>query len=370
MPTNISKARREKKSESLHWWDRQHSLVLRQSPRWAQGFTLGITALGIGAITAGFVIKIDEVITAKGRLNPGLGSIEVKTPAGGLIQETWVRDGDIVKKGDLLMSFDTRRAKSRLNLYEQQIKELSISRKTTLTQYATQLNILKEKYRVEKIIYQDMKPLEKQGAASRNMLLMQSNSVLQAQAELDQMEASKISFLSDYRKRLKELETERDIAIVNQQYEVVRAPIGGIVFKQIARKDGVLNSGDAIMKIIPQKELSAQIRIPNKDIGFVKVGQKTNIRVDAFDYTRFGTLPGSVKSIGADAIEPDAEYPEYTFPVTLTLEKSSLEIKGMTIQMKSGYAISANLKLKEKRLITILSDLLSNQYDSLQTIRQ
>ena len=47
-----------------------------------------------------------------------------------------------------------------------------------------------------------------------------------------------------------------------------------------------------------------------------------------------------------------------------------VEVKDVLIPMKSGYAITANLKLKEKRLISIISDLLTSLYDSLQTIRQ
>ena len=97
---------------------------------------------------------------------------------------------------------------------------------------------------------------------------------------------------------------------------------------------------------------------------------KNNCRVDAFDYTRFGTLDGTVKSIGADVSEPDTNNPSYSFPVNIQLEKSHLDIQGKKVQMKSGYSITANLKLKEKRLITIVSDLLSSQFDSLETIRQ
>ena len=53
MGSNIENSRKEKRSESLHWWDRQHSLVLRQTPRWAQGFVLGLTILGVGTIYVG-----------------------------------------------------------------------------------------------------------------------------------------------------------------------------------------------------------------------------------------------------------------------------------------------------------------------------
>ena len=95
--SRISESRSEKKSESLHWWDRQHSLVLRQTPRWAQGFVLGLTFLGVGAITASYIIRIDEVITINGKLTPGDGVLEVKTPAGGLVENVYVNDGDIAR---------------------------------------------------------------------------------------------------------------------------------------------------------------------------------------------------------------------------------------------------------------------------------
>ena len=92
-------ARSKQKTESEHWWDRQHSLVLRQTPRWAQGLALGLVILGVGGITASSIIKIDEVITVTGTLKPSTGIYEVKTPAGGLIQEVAIQEGSYVEKG-------------------------------------------------------------------------------------------------------------------------------------------------------------------------------------------------------------------------------------------------------------------------------
>ena len=59
-------ARGSERVEPDHWWDKQHSLVLRQTPRWAQSFVLGLVLLSGGAIVASSIIKIDEVISVDG----------------------------------------------------------------------------------------------------------------------------------------------------------------------------------------------------------------------------------------------------------------------------------------------------------------
>ena len=60
-----------------------------------------------------------------------------------------------------------------------------------------------------------------------------------------------------------------------------------------------------ILSIVPQDGLYAEVFVPNKDIGFVKIGQEAKVRVDAFPFTRYGEIDGSVETIGADALAPD-----------------------------------------------------------------
>ena len=60
----------------------------------------------------------------------------------------------------------------------------------------------------------------------------------------------------------------------------------------------------------------------------------------------------------------------YRFPVKLKLEKSFLESKGVQIPLKPGMAITTNLKLRDKRVISLVNDLLVDQTDSVRSIRQ
>ena len=151
------------------------------------------------------------------------------------------------------------------------------------------------------------------------------------------------------------------------QYEEVRSPREGIAFDVRAVEKGVLSGGNVIMKIIPQKKLKGSVTVGNKDIGYIKVGQKAQVRVDSFDYTRFGYIDANIKSIGAE-LKPDPEKEgTYLFPVVLELQRNYLETKGVKIPLMSGMSITANLKLREKRLISVVSDLFNDNYDSLLT---
>ena len=125
------------------------------------------------------------------------------------------------------------------------------------------------------------------------------------------------------------------------------------------------------MTLVPQNGLKARILVSNKDIGFVKAGQSAQIRVDAFPFTRYGELTGSVAQIGADALPPDSTTTnKYVFPVVLSLNSSVLENKGVKIPLRSGMSVTANLRLRDKRLISLVSDMLVDQSDSVRSIRQ
>lgn len=154
------------------------------------------------------------------------------------------------------------------------------------------------------------------------------------------------------------------------QYQNVLAPVTGVVFDPKARVEGVLGAGERILSIVPQQGLYAEVFVPNKDIGFIKSGQEAKVRVDAFPFTRYGELPGAVSQIAADALAPDATQNFYRFPVKLTLERSFLESDGVKIPLKAGMAITTNLKLRDKRVISLVSDLLVDQTDSVRSIRQ
>ena len=77
-----------------------------------------------------------------------------------------------------------------------------------------------------------------------------------------------------------------------------------------------------------------------------------------------------MSQIAADALPPTPTQDFYRFPVKLLLEKSTLETQGISIPLKSGMAITTNLKLRDKRVISLISDVFVDQTDSIRSLRQ
>ena len=362
-------ARGRKQAESEHWWDRQHSLVLRQSPRWAQALAMGLIVLGSGGIIASSLIKIDEVITVTGQLKPTAGVTEVKSPAGGLIRKVYKSEGDSIKEGELIVEFDTRKAEEEIKNTTKQLKEIELTYKSGLRAMEAKKSAIVKSLETNKNILGRMEVLQSQGAVEENTLLQQRDKVFSMQVQTRRL-WNKLYRIKAPERTKSELEARQQQSMIQKQYEQVFATTEGIAFQVAASTNGVLPIGETIMKIVPQKNLKGEVSITNKDIGFVRLGQKTQVRVDAFNFTQFGYLNGIIYSIGADAEMPNDNNSTFTFPVEIELERNYLMTNGIKIPLKSGMSITANIKLREKRLISVVSDIFNNNYDALRRLRQ
>ena len=124
-----------------------------------------------------------------------------------------------------------------------------------------------------------------------------------------------------------------------------------------------------VLKIIPDDSAKAEVYVSNRDIGFVSLGQESQVRVDAYPFTKFGDLDGTVTRIGADVLEPDSTNPNYRFPVSVKLKTAVLRSQGRELPLKPGMSIQANLRLREKKLISIVTDMFARNVEGLKTLR-
>src|SRR5512142_819738 len=86
--------------------------------------------------------------------------------------------------------------------------------------------------------------------------------------------------------------------------QVLRAPVDGTV-QQLAihTVGGVVTPAQQLMVVVPaDSRLEIEAMVPNKDIGFVRAGQPAEIKVDTFNFTRYGLLHGEVTDVSPDAI--------------------------------------------------------------------
>jgi len=189
---------------------------------------------------------------------------------------------------------------------------------------------------------------------------------------LIQLQTQREELQNDSRTRSEQLQGDLNQVRNRLRNEVVKAPISGTVFDLVPDNDRyVTTTAEPLLKIVPSGQLGGEVNVGNQDIGFIRPGQKVKVRIDSFPYTEYGEIDGTVKRIGADAMPPDELIRSYHFPVDLTLERSSLKTKeGVAIPLQSGMTITTNLKLRDRRLIELLSDLFTNRGESLKRLRQ
>jgi len=366
------------------WMARNRSLVLRQTPFWAQGLAAILIGLSTTAVVGGILFRIDEVVTVQGQLKSIGGTVEVKTPAGGRVAEVLFSDGQSVTKGDLLLRFDTRQVADEkdtltrlIALEESQLKtQLETLRSQEIT-LAGRKDVLEQRIATQTTILGEMEKLVAQGGFQRLQFLQQQDQLFELQNQVNDLkeQESRLKLQSEAvelesRKSIDQMRNRLGESEVQLQYQNVLAPVTGVVFDPQAIEEGVLAAGERILSIVPQQGLYAEVFVPNKDIGFIKLGQEAKVRVDAFPFTRYGELPGLVTQIAADALPPDVTMNFYRFPVKLGLERSFLKSNEVQIPLKPGMSITTNLKLRDKRVISLVSDLLVDQTDSVRSIRQ
>ena len=366
------------------WLEKNKSLVLRQTPVWAQSFAVLLVSLGSIALAGGIFFRIDEVVTVGGQLKSIGGTVEVMTPAGGRVAKVFFSDGEVVQKGQLLLKFDTRRAASQKNMLIKQIEFENQQLQTQLQALKSQertingrYEVLKQSLSTRKAILEDMKSLVDQGGFQRLQYLERRDQIfgLQRQITDTQEQMSRINLESQRltlqsRKSIDQMKTELNNAELQLQYQNVVAPVSGIVFDPKVRAESVLASGQRILSIVSQGGLYAEVFVPNKDIGYIKPQQNAKVRVDAFPFTRYGEIAAKVSQIAADALPPNETQPFFRYPVKLKLERSTLSSDGVSIPLKPGMAITTNLKLRDKRVISLVSDIFVDQTDSIRSLRQ
>ena len=259
----------------------------------------------------------------------------------------------------------------------------------------------------------DLEALYKEGGIARLQVMRQQQEVSNRQTEVDQLNKEQERFrlaISQSRERLKQtlavstqeiltkisnndikiadidsqinkamIENEKKIAEIDSQisqakqtlhYQEFRAPVAGIVFDLKAIAPGyVTNSTEPVLKIVPENALVAKVSITNKDIGFVREGMPVDIRVDSFPFSEFGDIKGELISVGSDALPPTQQTPVYTFPLKIHLDKQSLSANGRKLLLQSGMSVSVNIKLRERRVISIFMDSLTQQLESFKFAR-
>jgi len=283
---------------------------------------------------------------------------------------------------------------SELALREQASEQEQQRSVINLEQQASDLAALQQKKVINASITARMKRLVKQGAISRLELDRQE----EREAELGgafartkkELESARYRVRESQLKQLqipaaerKQLYAEYDNARLqlsgvdsrldelNDRLVLGRlvAPVAGKVFDLGVKPGEIISPARPALQIVPQNNLQVELAVSNRDIGFLSPGMTVDVRVTSFPFTDYGSLNGTILRIGADALPPDQQNPQESFPVMVSINARELSRKGRTYQLRSGMAVSALIQLGSRPVISLISDRFSSFLESTREIR-
>jgi hemolysin D len=144
------------------------------------------------------------------------------------------------------------------------------------------------------------------------------------------------------------------------------APVDGVVQQlTVHTVGGVVPAAQALMQIVPsEKTVEVEATLENKDIGFVREGQHAQVKVAAFEYTKYGTVPAIVTQVSRDAVQDEKKGLLYTSRIKL--ERATMNVDGRTVVLGPGMAVDVEIKTGDRRLIEyFLSPLQQHEHESL-----
>jgi len=188
---------------------------------------------------------------------------------------------------------------------------------------------------------------------------------VEAQAALTEAEQNRMAYAAEAQRLLSERNTQA--ALKRQQLiqelgkseqrsrltQLTAAVSGAVQQVAVHTEGGVVTPAQVLMVIVPKDaEVTAEVTIDNKDIGFVNAGDTAEIKLETFPFTRYGTIGAQVKSVTADAVNDEKK--GAIFPAVLRLNRSTIDVDGKRIHLSPGMNVTAEIKTGKRRVIEYL----------------
>ncbi len=366
----------------------------------AKGGTGRVLIWGSALAIAGFLLwadwaELDQITRANGQVIASSRNQVIQVSEGGVLAALPVREGAEVKRGQLLARFDQTKAEAgylesaakaaalrasvaRLNAEvfggepkfppelakypEFRANQLALFNKRQGAVHDEVAALEKSKVLVEAELDMNL-PLLKTGDVSRAEILKLQRQVVDIQGQITNR---RNKYLQDSQAELGK--AQEDLAgvlqIVVQRKEQlgfteVRSPMDGIVRNvRLTTLGGVAKPGEEIMQIVPvDDDLIIEAKVKPADIAFIKPGLPATVKLDAYDYSIYGSLEGIVSYISADTLNEQVsgnDQPYYRVQVK-TSERKLLGRNNERIEIQPGMTATVEIKTGKKSVLRYLT---------------
>lgn len=341
--------------------------------------------------------EIDQISRASGKVIP-IGKIQViQSVDGGVIEEMRVREGDIVRKGELLVRIDRVKvqaavaesrakvaafksimARIEAELYDRPLSfpadvraypefvsnqtALFTKRRFAITSEIAALESIK------RLMQQELElnlPLVSSGDVARAEIIRMQRGIADIQGQI-------VNKRSKYQQDLQAefAKVEEDLVsaeqILAQRVDALaatelRAPSNGIVKNvRLTTVGAVLRPGDEVMQIVPTGErLIVEAQGAPRDIAFIKVGQTASVKFDTYDSAIYGSGVGVVTYVSPDTLveqRPDGQsMTYYRINLDVDIREMRPHKAGERIVIQPGMTVTAEIKTGQNTVMRYLT---------------
>lgn len=344
--------------------------------------------------TWAFFSKIDQVTRGQGQVIASTRTQVIQSGDGGVIQDILVKEGSIVNKGDILVRFDKTKveasyletrskavalqaSQARLNAeiyggaphFPPEIKDypqfknnqlmLLSKRRTAINE---DLGSLGKMLQLAKRELGLSAPLVRTGDVSMADVIKLQRQVSDLEA---QMTNKKNKYFQDVQTELAKVEEELSSTkqLLAQKLDQLnhielKAPANGIVKNiRFTTLGGVVKASEEVMQIVPiEDSLVIEAKVKPSEVAFLKIGLPTTVKIDAYDYTIYGTLKGKLIYISPDTLSEDLKQGEqayYRIQVQTEGKQFSSKPKEQ-LEIQPGMTASVDVKVGENTILNYL----------------
>ena len=358
---------------------------LKQTKKWTKAIAWTLMGGTVFAIVWLAVAETEEIVVAPGKLEPLGGVIDVQMPLQGIAKSIEVKEGEYVKKGQILIQLDKEvnienqiaiAEALRLKQKELEFKNQELREELNLSD--VKIQSLSKSLVLSETILEKYKVLNDQGAAADLQYLEQKDKVQRIIGEINTENGNKKRRQSileqnirSIRSQIADIKSKLSEANVTLRYKGIRSPVDGIVFDlKVLSKGFVARTSEPILKVVPLDKLQASVEVESRSIGYIRVGIPADISIDSYPATDFGVIEGEVTQIGSDALPPEPSNAKgYRFPTIIALDSQVLNQKnGNKLPLQVGMSLTANIKLRKVTYLQLLLGSFRDKADSLREL--
>lgn len=382
------------RGDATYMADMRAALLVEATPRTAWALYL-ILAVMVSAVTWASLTRVDEVTRADARIIPDGREQVIASLEGGILRELKVTEGMQVEAGQELALLDPTRFESQQN--EGQLRRLAL--RATQARLIAEANgrelrfppeVLASAAHVEgetevfNVRRRSMQEAVSANGRSIDLLsrelkvadamsakgLMSEVEVMRLRRQVNDLQLANQERVNRFRQEASTelVKVQNEVNQLDEQIAgradvlrrtVLTSPVRGLV-KNIRANTlgGVVSPGAAVMEIVPLgPKVLIEARIKPSEIGFLRVGQKAQVKLKAYDYTLYGGLEGVVEYISPDALgdverpgSADATY----YRALVRADRSDLRARGATLSVMPGMTATVEVRTGERSVLSFL----------------